>query len=53
VLTCVFVGYVIKPKAIIEEVELSNTFKKKKLFELSIKFFAPVCIFIILVSQFV
>ena len=53
VLTCVFVGYVIKPQAIIEEVELSNTFKKKKLFELSIKFFAPVCIFIILVSQFV
>ena len=53
VLTCVFVGFVIKPQAIIEEVELSNTFKKKKLFELSIKFFAPVCIFIILVSQFV
>ncbi|MBO7517252.1 MAG: sodium-dependent transporter [Spirochaetia bacterium] len=53
VLTCVFVGYVIKPQAIVEEVELSNTFKKKKLFELSIKFFAPVCIFIILVSQFV
>ena len=38
VLTCVFVGYVIKPQAIIEEVELSNVFKKKKLFELSIKF---------------
>ncbi len=53
VLTCVFVGYVIKPQAIIEEVELSNTFKKKKLFELSIKFFAPVGLFIILVSQFV
>ena len=53
VLTCIFVGYVIKPKAIIEEVELSAVFKKKKLFAVSIKFFAPVCIFIILVSQFI
>ena len=53
VLTCVFVGYVIKPQAIIDELEISGTFRKKKMFELSIKFFAPVCIFIILISQFI
>jgi NSS family neurotransmitter:Na+ symporter len=29
--TCIFVGYIIKPKAVIEEVELSSKFKRKKL----------------------
>ena len=51
ILTCIFVGYIMKPKAIIEEVELSATFKRKKLFEVIIKYVAPVCIFLILVSS--
>ncbi len=51
-LTCIFVGYVIKPKAIIEEVEQNSTrFKKKKLFEIVIKYIAPICIVLILVSS--
>ncbi|MBQ7951174.1 MAG: sodium-dependent transporter [Clostridia bacterium] len=50
-LTCVFVGYVIKPKTIIDEVESSATFKRKKLFEVVIKYVAPVCILLILISS--
>ncbi len=50
-LTCIFVGYVIKPKAVIEEVELSGAFKRKKLFVWVIKYFAPICILLILISS--
>jgi len=48
-LTCIFIGYVLKPKAIIEEVESSGTFKRKKMFEIMIKYIAPVFIVLILV----
>ncbi len=50
-LTCIFVGYVIKPKAVIEEIELNAKFKKKRLFEVIIKYVAPICIVLILVSS--
>jgi len=49
--TCIFIGYIIKPAAIIEEVELSAKFKRKKLFTVVIKYFAPICIVLILVSS--
>ncbi len=49
--TCIFIGYVIKPQAIIEEVELTGKFKKKALFTFVIKYLAPVCIIAILVSS--
>lgn len=48
-LTCIFVGYVIKPKAIIEEIELNGTFSLKKFYTLIIKYIAPVCLIAILV----
>lgn len=51
ILTCIFIGFIIKPKAIIEEVELSGQFKKKKLFVVMIKYVAPVCLVIILISS--
>ena len=47
--TCVIVGYVLKPKSVIEEVELNGKFKAKKLFSVVIKYVAPVCIVAILV----
>ena len=47
-LTCIFIGYVIKPKSLIEEVEISGPFKAKKLFTVVIKYIAPVCIVLIL-----
>jgi len=49
--TAVFVGYVIKPKTLIEEVELTGEFKRKKLFEVVIKYIAPICIILILISS--
>ena len=49
--TCIFVGYVIKPAAIEEEVELGGKFKKKKLFNVIIKYVAPVCILLILITS--
>ena len=50
-LTCIFVGYVLKPKAIIEEIELTGPFKAKTLFTVVIKYVAPVCIVLILISS--
>ena len=50
--TCIFVGYIIKPKTLIEEIEQNNIkFKKKALFTIVIKYFAPVCIVLILVTS--
>lgn len=50
-LTCIFVGYVIKPKALTDEIELTGKFKGKKLFNIVIKYVAPVCIVLILISS--
>lgn len=49
--TSIFVGYIIKPKSVIEEVELTGAFKSKILFTFVIKYFAPICIVLILVSS--
>ena len=49
--TCIFVGYVIKTDAVSEEVELSGKFKRKGLFNVIIKYVAPVCIILILISS--
>ena len=48
-LTCIFVGYIIKPKEIIDEVESSGEFKRKPLFLVMVKYIAPICIVAILV----
>ena len=50
-LTCIFIGFVIKPQIIIDEVELSATFKRKKLFAVMIQYIAPICIVLILASS--
>lgn len=50
-LTCIFVGYIIKPQAIIDEVKQSSAFKKEKLFVVIIKYIAPICIVAILISS--
>ena len=50
-LTCIFVGYVIKPETLTEEIELTGKFPRKKLFVVMIKYIAPVCIVLILVSS--
>jgi len=50
-LTCFFIGYVIKPKSVIDEVEITGKFKSKALFVAVIKYVAPICIILILVSS--
>lgn len=50
-LTCIFVGYVIKPKTLTDEIESSGKFKRKKMFVVIIKYIAPICIILILVSS--
>ena len=47
--TCIFVGYVIKPKALIEEAEISGKFSGKRLFTIVIRYIAPVFIVAILI----
>ncbi len=50
-LTCIFVGYIIKPKTIKEEVEQEGVvFKGEKLFNVMIKFIAPVFVVAILIA---
>ena len=47
--TCIFVGYVLKPKFLIEEAEQEGQkFKSKHLFTVVIKYIAPICIILIL-----
>lgn len=50
-ITCIFVGYVIKPKTLIDEISLTGKFKAEKLFVVVIKYLAPVCIVLILISS--
>lgn len=51
-LTCIFIGFVIKPQSIIDEVEIGGVkFKRKKLFSVMIKYIAPIFIVLILVSS--
>ncbi len=50
-LTCIFVGYILKTKSIEEEIEVSAPFRAKRLFRIVIRYVAPVCILIILVTS--
>lgn len=51
-LTCFFVGFIIKPQAIIDEVTRSGEkFKARKMFAVMIKWVAPIFLILILVSS--
>ena len=50
-LTCLFIGYFLKPKTLVEEVELNGKFKFRVMFEIVIKYVAPVFLVVILVSS--
>lgn len=50
-LTCVFVGWFVKPRAVISEVELSGNFKAKRMFTAVIRYAAPALIVVILLSS--
>ena len=51
ILTCIFIGYIVKPKAIIEEIEISAKFKAKGMFSVIIKYIAPIFLLAILASS--
>ncbi len=50
-LTCVFVSYVIGVNVIHDEVMLSSKFKRRRIFDVMIKYIAPLLIALILVSS--
>ena len=50
-LTCIFVGYILKPHVLSEEIALTGKFKKRRMFEIIIKYIAPICILLILISS--
>lgn len=50
--TCFFVGFILKPKAIIDEATVDGaTFKHQKMFCIMIKWIAPVCLLVILITS--
>ena len=50
-ITCIFVGYILKPHVVSEEIELSGKFTLKKMFVVMIRYVAPVCLIVVLVSS--
>ncbi len=49
-LTCIFVGWIIKPKTLIAEIKESSPFKAQRLWVIMIKYIAPVLVAVILVA---
>ena len=47
-LTCICVGYFIKPKTVIDEVEINKPFTEKNFYVIILKWVAPVCLVLIL-----
>lgn len=50
IMTCIFVGWIIKPKVIIDEVRTNTKFAAAKAWTVMIKYIAPVCIILILIA---
>ncbi len=47
-LTCISIGFFIKPQVIYDEVELNGEFKEKKFYTIMLKWIAPICLVLIL-----
>ena len=50
-LTCIMVGFVLKPQLIVNEIELNGPFKMKKFYSVMVKWIAPPCLLAILISS--
>ena len=48
-LTCIVIGYIVKPKTVIDEMRVCGEFKREKLYVVMVKYIAPVCIVAILI----
>ena len=49
--SCIFVGWVIKTKAIVDEVKISSKFRREKLYHVVTRYVAPIFLIAILVSS--
>lgn len=49
ILTCISIGYFIKPQVIYDEIEANGPFKVKKFYTVILKWVAPICLVLILV----
>lgn len=47
-LTCISIGFFIKPQVIYDEVELNGKFKEKKFYTVMLKWISPICLVLIL-----
>lgn len=52
-LTCIFVGYVLKPEVIADEISISEEFKSRKLYNVTIRFIAPAFLLLILLTSLI
>ncbi|MGI6032578.1 MAG: sodium-dependent transporter [Coriobacteriales bacterium] len=50
-LTCIFVGWLIKPKVLVDEIKQSSPFKAEKAWVIMIKYIAPILVILILLSN--
>lgn len=48
-LTCIFIGYIVKPKTVIDEVEINGRFKAKKYYIVMVKYLSPIILVAILI----
>ena len=52
-ITCILIGWVVKPKYVEEEVMENSKFRSKRLYEVMVKFICPVCMLIIFISSLI
>lgn len=52
-LMCIFVGHVMKTDVIAEEINVSEEFKRRKLYDIVIKFIAPAFLLLILITSII
>ena len=52
-LLSIFIGWIVKPRVVVEEVESSGAFRFRKMYGILIKFIVPVCMIVILISSIV
>ena len=48
-LTCIFIGFIVKPQKFIDSVRESSDFKGAKLFSVMLRYIAPICLVLIFV----
>ena len=50
IMTCLFVGWVMKPKTLVDEVRISSKFRLAGAYSVMIKFVAPILVFVVMLA---